>query len=149
MAFRFGPRIGDSFRSGNSRIQTGAELDEALRRTQAKRFFSQGLPKRGKLSVALAMVAREGRWKIWVYKWWCRHFAIVMELESTVTKLRNHISRHTIIRKFVTMGFITKSLLAGLVAAVSVSGQCTGPAINSASLSLIAEFEGFRPDVCK
>jgi hypothetical protein len=47
------------------------------------------------------------------------------------------------------MGFFTKSLFAGLVAAVSVSAQCTGPAVNAATISLIAEFEGFRPDVCK
>ena len=47
------------------------------------------------------------------------------------------------------MGFITKTLLAGLVTAVSVRGQCVGPDINDASLSLIPEFEGFREDVCK
>lgn len=47
------------------------------------------------------------------------------------------------------MGSITKTLLAGLVAAVSVRGQCVGPDINDASLSLIAEFEGFREDVCE
>lgn len=47
------------------------------------------------------------------------------------------------------MGFFAKSLLTGLLGAAAVSAQCVGPAVNSATVSLVAEFEGFRPDICK
>ena len=46
------------------------------------------------------------------------------------------------------MGLITKSVFAALVGAVAVSAQCTGPAANAATVSLVAEFEGFSPDIC-
>lgn len=46
------------------------------------------------------------------------------------------------------MGFTVKSLIAGLLGAAAVSAQCTGPAVNSATIDLITEFEGFSPDIC-
>ena len=47
------------------------------------------------------------------------------------------------------MGLFVKSFIAGLMGAAAVSAQCTGPAVNSATVSLVAEFEGFRPDICE
>jgi hypothetical protein len=47
------------------------------------------------------------------------------------------------------MGLFVKSFIAGLMGAAAVSAQCTGPAVNSATVSLVAEFEGFSPDICK
>ncbi len=32
--------------------------------------------------------------------------------------------------------------------AVTASAQCTGPAVNIATLNLIKEFEGWRPNIC-
>ncbi|KAL6850985.1 hypothetical protein ACO1O0_008111 [Amphichorda felina] len=45
------------------------------------------------------------------------------------------------------MGIVTKSVLAGLVGAAAVSGACIGPNANAATVSLVAEFEGFSPDI--
>lgn len=47
------------------------------------------------------------------------------------------------------MGLIAKSVFAGLVGVVAVSAQCTGPPANDATVSLVAEFEGFSPDICQ
>lgn len=43
--------------------------------------------------------------------------------------------------------FTTNALL--LVGAISGVTACTGPAVNQATVDLVASFEGFRPDVCK
>lgn len=47
------------------------------------------------------------------------------------------------------MYFTAKSILSALVGATAVSAQCAGPPANAATVSLIAEFEGFRPNICK
>ena len=36
-----------------------------------------------------------------------------------------------------------------LLAASMAQAACVGPAVNQATVDLIAEFEGFMPDVCK
>lgn len=47
------------------------------------------------------------------------------------------------------MAFLTyKTLAAALVGAAVVSSQCTPPQSNSATVDLIGEFEGWRPDIC-
>ena len=51
--------------------------------------------------------------------------------------------------QLVTMGIVTKSVVAGLVGAAAVSGACIGPNANAATVSLVAEFEGFSPDICE
>lgn len=50
--------------------------------------------------------------------------------------------------KVITMGIMFKSLLAGLMGAAAISAQCTAPPANDATVSLIAEFEGWSPDIC-
>jgi hypothetical protein len=32
---------------------------------------------------------------------------------------------------------------------LAVGARCVGPAVNQATLDLVKEFEGFRPDICK
>lgn len=47
------------------------------------------------------------------------------------------------------MGLTIKSIiLAALMGAVAVSARCTGPAVNTASVDLVTEFEGWRPNIC-
>lgn len=46
------------------------------------------------------------------------------------------------------MGLIANSIITGLMGATVISAQCTGPAANSATVDLIAEFEGFSADIC-
>lgn len=43
---------------------------------------------------------------------------------------------------------VAKSFIIALLGLTSVSAACTGPAVNSATVSLITEFEGFRADIC-
>jgi lysozyme len=40
-----------------------------------------------------------------------------------------------------------KSLALAALAATAYA-QCTGPAVNQATLNLIKEFEGWRPNIC-
>lgn len=42
-----------------------------------------------------------------------------------------------------------KKLALLALGAVQVQAQCVGPAINSAALNLIKEFEGWRPNICE
>lgn len=42
-----------------------------------------------------------------------------------------------------------KPLLAALLGAAIVTSQCVPPQSNSATVDLIGEFEGWRPDICK
>lgn len=44
---------------------------------------------------------------------------------------------------------LSKTVLLGLIGATAVSAQCTGPAVNSATLDLVTSFEGFEPDICE
>jgi len=41
-----------------------------------------------------------------------------------------------------------KNLFLAAIGATAVQAQCTGPAINTAALNLIKEFEGWRPNIC-
>ncbi|CAG9996592.1 unnamed protein product [Clonostachys byssicola] len=44
---------------------------------------------------------------------------------------------------------LAKSFIVALLGLTSVSAACTGPAVNSATVSLITEFEGFRANIYK
>lgn len=56
---------------------------------------------------------------------------------------------HEKISNAIAMGFVVKSLIAGLVGATAVSAQCVGPPANAATVDLVADFEGFEPDICE
>ncbi|KAI9897118.1 hypothetical protein N3K66_008140 [Trichothecium roseum] len=40
-----------------------------------------------------------------------------------------------------------KSIVAALLGATAAVAQCTGPAVNSATIDLVSSFEGWRPDI--
>jgi lysozyme len=41
-----------------------------------------------------------------------------------------------------------KNFFLAAIGATAVQAQCTGPAVNAATISLITEFEGWRPNIC-